>query len=62
MDDAHTYTLAVSDFLAAGGSGYAMLRNARQDDVGMTDLDALVQYLGDLRQPIAAPTDARLHR
>src|SRR5881296_1448624 len=62
VDDAHTYTLAVSDFLAAGGSGYAMLRNARQDDVGMTDLDALVQYLGDLRQPIAAPTDARLHR
>src|SRR2546427_197733 len=62
VDDAHTYTLAVSDFLAAGGSGYAMLRNARQDDVGMTDLDALVQYLGDLRPPIAAPTDARLHR
>ncbi len=62
VNDAHTYTLAVSDFLAAGGSGYAMLRNARQDDVGMTDLDALVQYLSDLRQPIAAPTDARLHR
>jgi 2',3'-cyclic-nucleotide 2'-phosphodiesterase / 3'-nucleotidase / 5'-nucleotidase len=56
-----TYTLAVADFLAAGGSGYAMLRGAVSGDVGVTDLDALIQYLAVLRQPIAAPDDERLH-
>jgi hypothetical protein len=29
--------------------------------VGVTDLDALIQYLAVLRQPIAAPEDERLH-
>ncbi len=62
VDDDRTYTLAVSDFLAAGGSGYAMLRGATAGDVGLTDLDALIQYLAVLRQPIAAPDDQRLHR
>src|SRR3989454_4546314 len=28
VDDGRTYTLAVSDFLAAGGSGYTMLMGA----------------------------------
>jgi 5'-nucleotidase len=62
VDDAHTYTLAVSDFLATGGSGYAMLHNGSQDEVGTTDLDALMQYLTALPQPIAAPEDTRWHR
>ena len=62
VDDDRTYTLAVSDFLAAGGSGYAMLRGATAGDVGITDLDALIQYLPVLRQPITPPDDERLHR
>jgi 2',3'-cyclic-nucleotide 2'-phosphodiesterase/3'-nucleotidase/5'-nucleotidase len=62
VDDGGTYTLAVADFLAAGGSGYAMLRGLTSGDVGVTDLDALIRYLGVLRQPIAAPDDERLHR
>jgi 2',3'-cyclic-nucleotide 2'-phosphodiesterase/3'-nucleotidase/5'-nucleotidase len=62
VDDGRTYTLAVSDFLAAGGSGYAMLRGLPSGDVGVTDLDALIRYLAVLRQPIAAPDDERLHR
>ncbi len=62
VDDGGTYTLAVGDFLAAGGSGYAMLRGLPSGDVGVTDLDALIQYLAVLRQPIAAPDDQRWHR
>ncbi len=62
VDDGRTYTLAVSDFLAAGGSGYTMLQAAPQGDVGLTDLDALIRYLGTLRQPVEPPDDRRLHR
>ncbi|HEX4627713.1 MAG TPA: 5'-nucleotidase C-terminal domain-containing protein, partial [Gemmatimonadales bacterium] len=45
VDSKRSYTLAVADFLAAGGSGYAMLREAVSGggDVGVTDLDALIQ-------------------
>ena len=62
VEDGRIYTLAVSDFLATGGSGYAMLQGAPQDDVGVTDLDALIRYLAALRQPVAGPNDERLHR
>ncbi|HVH68659.1 MAG TPA: 5'-nucleotidase C-terminal domain-containing protein [Gemmatimonadales bacterium] len=62
VESGRNYTLAVADFLAAGGSGYAMLQGAAAEDVGVTDLDALIQYLAVLRQPIAAPDDERLHR
>jgi len=62
VDDGRTYTLAVSDFLAAGGSGYTMLLGAPAGEVGVTDLDALIQYLAVLRQPIAAPDDRRFYQ
>ena len=56
-----TYTLAVGDFLAAGGSGYAMLTPFPAADAGMTDLDAVLRYLTILRQPVDAPRDSRFH-
>jgi len=62
VDDGRTYTVAVSDFLGAGGSGYTMLVGAPSSEVGVTDLDALIQYLAVLRQPIAAPDDPRFYR
>ena len=62
VDDGRTYTLAVSDFLAAGGSGYVMLTGKPSGEVGVTDLDALIQYLAVLRQPISAPDDRRFYR
>jgi 2',3'-cyclic-nucleotide 2'-phosphodiesterase (5'-nucleotidase family) len=62
IEDEQVYALAVSDFLATGGSGYTMLRELRAEDVGIVDLDALVQHLALLRQPVEAPDDARLHR
>lgn len=62
IDDNRVYTLAVPDFLATGGSGYTMLAGLPADDVGILDLDALIRYLGVLRQPVEAPGDARIHR
>lgn len=59
LDDGRLYTLAVGDFLAAGGGGYAMLRGSPAEDLGITDLDALIQYLATLRQPITVPDDRR---
>src|SRR5213594_1867773 len=62
LDNGRTYTVAVSDFLAAGGSGYTMLRGLPAADVGLVDLDALIQYLAVLRPPVEAPGDERVHR
>ena len=57
-----TYTLVVSDFMATGGSGFAMLAGAPKQDLDVLDVDALVRYLGVLRTPVEAPADARFHR
>ena len=57
--DTATYTLAVPDFMAAGGSGYAMLR-VPAEDTGIVDLDALVDYLRALPQPVRPPDDVRV--
>ncbi|HYT64198.1 MAG TPA: 5'-nucleotidase C-terminal domain-containing protein, partial [Gemmatimonadales bacterium] len=57
-----TYTLVVSDFMATGGSGFAMLAGAPKQDIDVLDVDALIRYLGVLRTPVEAPGDARFHR
>jgi 2',3'-cyclic-nucleotide 2'-phosphodiesterase (5'-nucleotidase family) len=62
VDRRRRYTLAVNDFVAAGGSGFAMLRPLPQEDSGLGDVDALARYLAALRQPVQAPPGPRLHR
>ena len=57
--DTAAYTLAVPDFMAAGGSGYAMLR-VPAENTGVVDLDALVDYLRALPQPVRPPDDVRV--
>ena len=57
-----TYTLIVSDFLAAGGSGFDMLKGVPAQPAGITDLDALISYLRVLPQPVDAPAEARFHQ
>ncbi|MFN2326561.1 MAG: 5'-nucleotidase C-terminal domain-containing protein [Gemmatimonadales bacterium] len=54
------YTVAVPDYLAQGGSGYAMLAGAPQVDGGSVDVDNLVRYLRQLPQPVAPPTEIRM--
>jgi 2',3'-cyclic-nucleotide 2'-phosphodiesterase (5'-nucleotidase family) len=57
--DSAQYTLAVPDFMAAGGSGYAMLR-VPAENTGVVDLDALVAFLRGLPQPVRPPDDVRV--
>ena len=53
--DDSTYTLATFDFLAQGGSGYAMLRNRPFTNTGIDELDAFIDFLRRQPQPIRAP-------
>jgi 2',3'-cyclic-nucleotide 2'-phosphodiesterase (5'-nucleotidase family) len=59
IEPAHTYVLALSDFLQEGGEGLNLLRTLRSRRTGKTDLDALIAYLKAMPQPVVAPTEAR---
>jgi len=54
-----TYVLALGDFLQTGGEGLALLRTLPARRTGKTDLEAMIAYLGRLRQPVAAPPARR---
>lgn len=56
VSDTGHYTLGTLDFLANGGSGYAMLTGLTATNTGVTDLDAFIQYLRSLPQPIRRPS------
>jgi 5'-nucleotidase len=58
--DTAQYSIAVPDFVAAGGSGYAMLRALASQNTGIVDLDAFVAYLGRLPQPVRPPEEVRV--
>jgi 2',3'-cyclic-nucleotide 2'-phosphodiesterase/3'-nucleotidase/5'-nucleotidase len=46
VDPSRTYTLAMSDFMATGGDGYAIPGlDARAEATGIVDLDALLDYV-----------------
>jgi len=62
LQDARFYTLAVPDFVADGGDGFAMLPSQPRVDTGLVDLDAVIAYLSVLRKPVEAPADERFHR
>ncbi|HEY6059485.1 MAG TPA: 5'-nucleotidase C-terminal domain-containing protein [Gemmatimonadales bacterium] len=61
LDLKRHYTLAVPDFLANGGDGFAMLTTAPRVDAGVVDIDAIIAYLGVVPQPVSAPGDVRFH-
>ena len=61
VEDSVRYTLAVPDFVALGGSGYAMLRGLPYENSGVVDLDAFIQYLQRQAQPISrVPVELRV--
>jgi 2',3'-cyclic-nucleotide 2'-phosphodiesterase (5'-nucleotidase family) len=47
------YTLAIDDFLAGGGEGYAMLAGLPSEPGAMLDVEGVVTYLRRLPQPVA---------
>jgi 2',3'-cyclic-nucleotide 2'-phosphodiesterase/3'-nucleotidase/5'-nucleotidase len=58
-DDA-SYIVAVTDFLATAGDGYRGFGSpSKREDVGLTDLEALIKYLQAQPQPIRFRTGRR---
>lgn len=45
IDPAKTYRVAMNEFLAGGGDGFAAFKNAKNKYVGPSDLDAFTAYL-----------------
>ena len=59
--DTKTYDVIVNDFLATGGEGYnAGGRATVSKPLNIVDLDALIDYLKTLPQPITAPAEVRI--
>lgn len=60
------YLVVANDFMATGGSGFVMLAEAEaSENTGIVDLEALIEYLADLPQPVRAPVEPRwipMHR
>lgn len=55
-----TYSVVVNSFMAAGGAGYWMFKEAdAAEQTGIVDVDALVDYLQALPQPVRAPREPR---
>ena len=59
LDDTARYSLATSDFLAAGQGGFTVLRGTPQSLAGMNDIEAVERYLGRLPRPVQPPADPR---
>lgn len=63
LDEKKKYTLATTNFLADGGDGYAMLKDARvliTPDQGQSDFDALRSTIAT--KPISPRVDGRIKR
>lgn len=59
LDMGADYRVTVNSFLASGGDGFTMLKNARDPVGGVPDVDALVDYLAH-QDPIEPPTLGRI--
>ena len=61
LSDTKTYDVVVNDFLATGGEGYnAGGRATASKPLNIVDLDALIDYLKTLPEPIIAPAEVRI--
>ncbi|MGE0553776.1 MAG: bifunctional UDP-sugar hydrolase/5'-nucleotidase [Gemmatimonadales bacterium] len=53
------YTLAITNFLAAGGDSLPVVAGLEARRTDKTDIDALIEYLGTFPQPIRAVVERR---
>jgi 2',3'-cyclic-nucleotide 2'-phosphodiesterase (5'-nucleotidase family) len=59
--DDRQYTLAMNDFMATGGDGFALTTSAaRVEDLKTVDVDAMAAYLRTFKGPVAAPAEPRI--
>ncbi|WP_181765512.1 bifunctional metallophosphatase/5'-nucleotidase [Streptomyces albidus (ex Kaewkla and Franco 2022)] len=63
IDPAKTYRVAMNEFLAGGGDGFAAFKDGKDKLVGSSDLDALEAYFGEhssSSDPLAPPKADRI--
>ncbi|WP_406861791.1 bifunctional metallophosphatase/5'-nucleotidase [Streptomyces sp. HUAS MG47] len=63
IDPAKTYRVAMNEFLAGGGDGFAVLKEHKNKLVGASDLDMFTAYLGahsSASAPLAPPALGRI--
>ncbi|MER7829516.1 bifunctional metallophosphatase/5'-nucleotidase [Streptomyces sp. NPDC095602] len=63
LDPAKTYRVAMNEFLAGGGDGFAALGQGANKLVGASDLDVFIAYLGahsSPQAPLAPPATDRI--
>jgi 2',3'-cyclic-nucleotide 2'-phosphodiesterase (5'-nucleotidase family) len=60
VDDAAEYSLATSDYLAEGGGGYPLFEELRLERTEIPVLDAFIDHLRGLPQPVVAPGEERV--
>ena len=56
IDKAAIYSATVNSFLATGGDGFAVLNSGTNRVGGPLDIDALVDYIKSIPQPVSPPT------
>jgi len=62
LDPAATYRITVNSFIAAGGDNFLVLVEGSNRVIGPVDLDALVDYVESLPQPVSAAIEGRITR
>jgi 5'-nucleotidase len=62
LNAAATYRVTVNSFIAGGGDGFAVLPSGTNRVVGAVDLDALVEHIAALPQPIVVALENRIVR
>ena len=63
LDRSATYTVAANSFIATGGDGFTVFKEAQNSNTLGSDLDALENYIDGLPSPFGAPdpnTDPRI--
>ncbi|MEU8525699.1 MULTISPECIES: bifunctional metallophosphatase/5'-nucleotidase [Streptomyces] len=63
IDPSKTYRVAMNEFLAGGGDGFAVLKDHKNKLVGASDLDLFTAYLGahsSATTPLAPPATDRI--
>ena len=62
LEVTHDYTVAVSTYLASGGSGFSVMKRGKMIGSGKTDLETLVAYIKSLPQPFSAKIEGRIKK
>jgi 5'-nucleotidase len=55
IDRSKRYTVTANSFLAGGGEKFTVLTDGTDRREGPVDLDAVIAYLANLKQPVIAP-------